>query len=718
MFFNEYPYRNLNDFNLDYLLKSLRTLSERLENFVSLNTIKYANPIQWNITRQYETNTVVIDPLTGTAFLSVKPVPSGVALNNEEYWTTIFTLDLLNANQNLTLRNDSSNIVATFDSVVGDWLIWNNILYKVIRNIDTATAYVVGYNLERYTIEMFLKDYIADVNNKIGNLQDLTTTDKTNIVNSINSLVTALNNEINTRSTADSAINQRIDNEVSARTSADVLINQRIDAIVSANKGIVNVKDYGLTGDGVTNEGAAFRQLLIDKPHCTYYFPKGTYKFTGNTFGGDISLLGVGDATIVDFTYEEMHMPALNAETDFNIDNAFFEARNLQFTSSEQHYSLDIHVQSQGTVLRTFQISDCLFYGRRGVRLRNAISGNIESCDFTKNQTGIRSESSTNINISNCNFYSPIYGVIIRESSDDSANRKGGESLHFNNCMWIDGVTAIWASHHNYLELSECMIDYMNVGIYLRSSRYARICNTWIGSDAKDRSFMAGYDSPNLNSCIDAEYDNDGYTSSVEAINSEFWGYGSTNFINVILRGGSLQGGVEDSEFVNCRFGCDSTGRMETLFYASKCNDLRLESNNFYAPANDNLQHPYIIDDSVRTVINRNMYANCFKSNNTTIMPKPANNPLNNMFNFEAKTVTVTADGAGPSYQFTYNFANQYEAVPTCIATIGYGTEFYRVVCSIASITATSAEIVIFRPDGTSISGNYKVHIIVMASDG
>ena len=692
-------------------------MSEQLENFVALNTIKYANPIQWNITRQYETNTVVIDPLTGTAYLSVKPVPSGVALNNEDYWTVIFTLDLLNANQNLTLRNDSSNIVATFDSNIGDWLIWNNILYKVIRQIDTATAYVVGYNLERYTIEMFLNDYITAINVKIGNLEDLTTTDKTNIVNSINSLVTALNNEANARSLADDAINQRIDDEVSARSLADININQRIDAIVSADKGIVNVKDYGLTGDGVTNESAAFRQLLIDKPHYTYYFPKGTYVFTGNRFGGDITLLGADDATIVNFTYEELNMPTLNAETDFNIDNAFFEARNLQFTSTGSNYSLDVHVQSQGSVLRTFQISDCLFYGKRGLRLRNAITGNVESCDFTKNIYGILSESSTNINISNCNFYSPIYGVLIKESSDDSANRKGGESLHFNNCMWIDGVTAIWASHHNYLELSECMIDYMNVGIYLRGSKYARICNTWIGSDAKDRSSMDGYEAPSLNACIDAEYGNDGYTSSVEAINCEFWGYGSTNYMNVVLRGGTVQGGVEDSEFSFCRFGCDSTGTMQALFYASKCNDLRLESNNFYAPNNDNLQYPYIIDDSLRTVINRNMYANCFKSNNTTITPKASNNPLNNMFNFEAKTITVTASTA-QSLQFTYNFDNHYEATPTCIVTVGAGNESYKVNASVTAINTTSAVITLYKTESTILVGDYAVHIMVIASDG
>lgn len=186
MFFNQYPYLNLNDLNLDYVLKTLKSLSEQLENFISLNTIKYANPIQWNITTQYEANTVVIDANDGTAYLSVKPVPTGVAITNTDYWTPIFTLNLLSANQNITFRDDGSNVLATFASDIDDWLIWNNTLYKVSRAIAVNEAYVIGYNLTRYTVEQFVNDYITELHTIIGELSNLDTSDKTSIVNAIN----------------------------------------------------------------------------------------------------------------------------------------------------------------------------------------------------------------------------------------------------------------------------------------------------------------------------------------------------------------------------------------------------------------------------------------------------------------------------------------------------------------------------------------------------
>jgi len=223
MFFNQYPYLNLNDFNLDYVLKTLKSLSEQLENFINLNTIKYGNPIQWNITTQYEANTVVIDGNNGTAYLSVKPVPTGVSLANTDYWTPIFTLNLLSANQNITLRDDGSNVLATFASSVYDWLIWNGTLYKVIRAITINESYVVGYNLTRYTVERFIRDYVDDIISKLGDLSDLTTTDKSNIVNAINELVSKIG-DLTTLTTTNKnslvdAINEINDNVVNFKLS-------------------------------------------------------------------------------------------------------------------------------------------------------------------------------------------------------------------------------------------------------------------------------------------------------------------------------------------------------------------------------------------------------------------------------------------------------------------------------------------------------------------
>lgn len=89
---NIWPWTNLHELNLDWIIQSIKDQETRLTNFVTLNSIKYADPFQWSITSQYAQNTLVIDPETGTAYLSLKPVPQGVQIDNADYWTAVFTL--------------------------------------------------------------------------------------------------------------------------------------------------------------------------------------------------------------------------------------------------------------------------------------------------------------------------------------------------------------------------------------------------------------------------------------------------------------------------------------------------------------------------------------------------------------------------------------------------------------------------------------------------
>lgn len=65
---------------------------EVMQQYMETSSITYADPFQWDITSQYARNTLVIDPETGTAYLSLQPVPSGVQITNTEYWTPVFTL--------------------------------------------------------------------------------------------------------------------------------------------------------------------------------------------------------------------------------------------------------------------------------------------------------------------------------------------------------------------------------------------------------------------------------------------------------------------------------------------------------------------------------------------------------------------------------------------------------------------------------------------------
>lgn len=95
MVWEKVPYTNLHNLDLDWIVSKIKEQEATIKNFINVSTIKYADPIQWNITKQYEANTVVIDPATGTAYISTKPVPSGIALSNTDYWTVVFDLDAL-----------------------------------------------------------------------------------------------------------------------------------------------------------------------------------------------------------------------------------------------------------------------------------------------------------------------------------------------------------------------------------------------------------------------------------------------------------------------------------------------------------------------------------------------------------------------------------------------------------------------------------------------
>ena len=185
-FFNEYPYTDFHEVNLSWVIKELRSFATTLDQFVSINSLKYADPIQWNITSQYEKNTIVIDPLSGTAYISTKPVPVGVILTDTNYWTVVFDLErfVTRANNNFTIRvEESTTLTATFPTNQGEWVVWNGTLYEAQTNIIAGDQYVVDSNIKRITIEE-MKNLIYQTN---GTLSDLATSDKTSIVNATSS---------------------------------------------------------------------------------------------------------------------------------------------------------------------------------------------------------------------------------------------------------------------------------------------------------------------------------------------------------------------------------------------------------------------------------------------------------------------------------------------------------------------------------------------------
>ena len=290
------PYTNFHDLNLDWIMDELNEFNTKLTNFVSLATIKYANPIQWNITSQYEANTVVVDS-HGNAYLSVKPVPSGVSLDRTEFWTKIGNFDELwtDVKKAITPNDEGHSPTATAARAAND-LVWvNGALVRVTRAMIAGDAYVPGSNcvssstneVLHYLITAFNEGLSAEKTareNADTQLQTAIDAEKTARENADTQLQTAIGAEKTARENADTQLQTAIDAETTARKNADTQLQTAIDAETTARKNAIDdlkkstvglevfttPEMYGAKGDGSTDDTAAvqaaFNAATVNKP--------------------------------------------------------------------------------------------------------------------------------------------------------------------------------------------------------------------------------------------------------------------------------------------------------------------------------------------------------------------------------------------------------------------------------------------------------------------
>ena len=244
------PYTNFHDLNLDWIMEELNELNTKLTNFVSLATIKYADPILWGITSQYEANTVVVDS-KGNAYLSVKPVPSGVSLDRTEFWTKIGNFDVLWADvkKAITPIDEGHSTTATAARAVND-LVWvNGSLVRVTKAMNAGDAYVPGSNC------------VSSSTNEV-----------------LHYLITAFNDglsaEKQARNDADSNLQTAIDTEKQAREDADTQLQNSINQMQT----YISAPGAGIKADdkSAAAQNTSTLQTLLDAGH-TVYFPSGTY---------------------------------------------------------------------------------------------------------------------------------------------------------------------------------------------------------------------------------------------------------------------------------------------------------------------------------------------------------------------------------------------------------------------------------------------------------
>lgn len=280
------PYTDFHDLNLDWIIEVLNEFNTKLTDFVSLATIKYADPIQWDITSQYEANTVVVDS-TGNAYLSVRPVPSGVSLDRTEFWTKIGNFDELWANvkKAITPFDEGHSPTATADRAVND-LVWvNGSLVRVTKAMTAGDAYVPGSNCVSSSTNEVLHYLITAFNEGLNaeqtareeadrDLQTAIDAEQTARENADSNLQAAIDTEKQTREDADSDLQTAINTEQQTREDADTQLQNSINQMqtyVSAPGAGIKANDQSAAAQNTST-----LQQLLDAGK-TVYFPSGTY---------------------------------------------------------------------------------------------------------------------------------------------------------------------------------------------------------------------------------------------------------------------------------------------------------------------------------------------------------------------------------------------------------------------------------------------------------
>ena len=323
--FNMYPYMNLNDLNLDYILKTIKTLQHEVRNFVALNAIKYADPIEWNITKQYQKNTVVIDETTGIAYISTDAVPKGIAISNTDYWCVIFDLSEFITKGAANFANTyeaQPTTTATMPTDKDGWIVWNSTLYVALDDINAGDAYVSdeGGNIRRMTVEDFyniLLGLIKDNAEAIADEAQTRADEDARIELELSDLITSkIGIEAQTRADEDTRIELELSDLIASQIG---IVNSKIgdlDNLTTENKNnvvdainelesalanatelnVINVvSDIGCKNDGSEDCAQKINDYLAaDTTGKPLLFPYGTYKFdsTVHIISRDVYALG------------------------------------------------------------------------------------------------------------------------------------------------------------------------------------------------------------------------------------------------------------------------------------------------------------------------------------------------------------------------------------------------------------------------------------------
>lgn len=126
-FLNHYPYSDIHEMNLDWIISQVKQLRLEMNDFEAVNQIKFEGT--WDITKQYAKWSIVI--AEDYAYISKEIVPAGIDIHNTDYWEAdiSLTVDSQARADIRDLKEDVTEIETSLDTAESD-----------IDNLETSVS--------------------------------------------------------------------------------------------------------------------------------------------------------------------------------------------------------------------------------------------------------------------------------------------------------------------------------------------------------------------------------------------------------------------------------------------------------------------------------------------------------------------------------------------------------------------------------------------------
>lgn len=230
----------------------------------------------------------------------------------------------------------------------------------------------------------------------------------------------------------------------SSATPGVINVGEASEKVFISNQKVYNVLNYGLVGDGVTDDRTALNTLLntTAPSGSTIYFPPKTYLINSNISISDKQFNIVSDFAVITTT-ANVALLTISSTSSITSLAAKWKFSNINFTGNATgniQTAINFNLYSG-----KFSITNCTFnsFGASGVG--SAIT--VSSTQFTNNLGG---------DIANCKFYSNFIGAYLNTRS---------EYIKITGCDFTSNTTPIYMVSGNNI-ISNNNITYNLNGIY------------------------------------------------------------------------------------------------------------------------------------------------------------------------------------------------------------------------------------------------------------